>query len=358
MIGDVMELKEIKARFRACLLGGAVGDALGASVEFDSLARIRAQYGEAGVRDYGPDPLSEGKITDDTQMTLYTAAALLDDGAGVLDGHGNEAMLGRSLCSAYLRWLRSQGPASNVRTMSGRATGLLEGWPGMRESRAPGLTCLSALASLTSLEACTAQNDRKGCGGVMRVAPVGLWSLGSPAPAAMACTWGRVAAAITHGHPTGYLAAAATAVIVEELARHQSLHEALRVADQCLAADPESGETRLALAAAVQLAQKGVASAECLETLGGGWVAEEALAIAVYCALVAPDFESGVILAANHSGDSDSTASVAGQFLGLMHGLAAIPQRWLTTLELRELVVETADALAAQVAERGGLDRM
>ena len=70
------------------------------------------------------------------------------------------------------------------------------------------------------------------------------------------------AAAITHGHPTGYLAAAATAVIVEELARHQSLHEALRVADQCLAADPESGETRLALAAAVQLAQKGVASAD------------------------------------------------------------------------------------------------
>jgi ADP-ribosylglycohydrolase len=315
-------------------------------VEFLSLAQIRSTFGQGGIRDYGPDAAAVGQITDDTQMTLYTAAALLEWSSQDTAGAGGEsAALGQALSSAYLHWLATQGQRGLIAPTPDRVADLAH-WPGMSEQRAPGLTCLSALANLTSLEARVAHNDRKGCGGVMRVAPIGLAALGQAVPYDFAFDWGVRAAAITHGHPTGYLAAGATAVIVCALAQQRSLGEAVAEAERYLCASPDGEETLAALLAAKSLAQAGPPSAERLETLGGGWVAEETLAIAVYCALVAPDLESGIVLAANHSGDSDSTASVAGQFLGLMHGLAAIPLRWLRTLESRELLLQTADALA------------
>jgi ADP-ribosylglycohydrolase len=85
---------------------------------------------------------------------------------------------------------------------------------------------------------------------------------------------------------------------------------------------------------------------ENIVALGEGWVADEALAIALTCALAAPDFESGVRAAVNHDGDSDSTAAMAGNLLGAMHGVEAIPQRWLAGLEARRVIAEVADDLA------------
>jgi len=82
-----------------------------------------------------------------------------------------------------------------------------------------------------------------------------------------------------------------------------------------------------------------------VEALGEGWIAEEALAIGLFCALVARDFEHGVLLAVNHGGDSDSTGSIAGNLLGLVYGEAGIPDRWLRRLELREVVAQVADDL-------------
>src|SRR5690606_32842060 len=85
---------------------------------------------------------------------------------------------------------------------------------------------------------------------------------------------------------------------------------------------------------------------EQVEALGGGWVAEEALAIALYCALVAEgDFAAGVRLAVNHSGDSDSTGAIAGNLLGVMLGEEAIPAAWLRELELRDVIEQIADDL-------------
>jgi ADP-ribosylglycohydrolase len=107
-------------------------------------------------------------------------------------------------------------------------------------------------------------------------------------------------------------------------------------------------ETTTALEAALALHRRGQPpTPELVESLGGGWIAEEALAIAVYAALVAEgDFERGVRIAVNHSGDSDSTGSMAGQILGLMLGEEAIPRRWLARLELREVVATAAEDLA------------
>jgi hypothetical protein len=84
-----------------------------------------------------------------------------------------------------------------------------------------------------------------------------------------------------------------------------------------------------------------------VETLGGGWVAEEALAITLYCALVGADFRSSVLLAVNHSGDSDSTGSMVGNLLGAALGLEALPGEWLEGLQARSLVEQVAIDLAA-----------
>ncbi|MBP1643969.1 MAG: ADP-ribosylation/crystallin [Acidobacteria bacterium] len=83
-----------------------------------------------------------------------------------------------------------------------------------------------------------------------------------------------------------------------------------------------------------------------MQTLGGGWVAEEALAIAVYAALCHPaDLRAALRLAANHSGDSDSTASICGHLLGAALGEAALPADWLAVLEGRDVIRQLADDL-------------
>src|SRR5262249_55569046 len=84
-----------------------------------------------------------------------------------------------------------------------------------------------------------------------------------------------------------------------------------------------------------------------VEALGEAWVGDEALAIALYCALVAKSFEHGVVLAVNHGGDSDSTGSLTGNLLGALHGDSVIPERWLRDLELREVIEEIAADLTA-----------
>jgi ADP-ribosylglycohydrolase len=78
--------------------------------------------------------------------------------------------------------------------------------------------------------------------------------------------------------------------------------------------------------------------------MGQGWVAEEALSISLYCALVAQsDFKTGILLAINHSGDSDSTGAITGNVLGALLGKTSIPPDWLARLELREEISKLAD---------------
>jgi len=85
--------------------------------------------------------------------------------------------------------------------------------------------------------------------------------------------------------------------------------------------------------------------------LGQGWVAEEALAVAVYCALTAADFRSGVLLAVNHGGDSDSTGAICGNLLGASLGAGAIDPGLLDGLEGRETITQIADDLHDVFAE-------
>ncbi len=194
-------------------------------------------------------------------------------------------------------------------------------------------------------------NDSKGCGGVMRAAPAGL--VGAPDPFTLGCD----AAAITHSHPTGYVAAGFLALVIDRLVADEPLEYAVAEGIKRLErlehlerepdAEAEVEETRRAVTRAVELAGRGAPSAEALATLGGGWTAEEALAIALCASLAHPrDLEAGIALAVNHSGDSDSTGAIAGNLLGAALGRTAIPARWLELLELREVIEQVASDLA------------
>jgi ADP-ribosylglycohydrolase len=330
----------LHSRIRGCLLGGAVGDALGAPVEFLSLAEIRARYGPDGITDFDEAYGTIGAVTDDTQMTLFTAEGLLR--AMVRQRERGIAHAPSVVHHAYLRWLHTQGEASQHALFDPRR---FDGWL-IREERlfarrAPGLTCISALEGREQGRTDAPLNDSKGCGGVMRVAPVGL--LAAPD---RAFDLGCEVAAVTHGHPSGYLAAGALALIIANVVRGSSLGQAVEMARSELSRRPDSEECIEAIRQARLLAERGVGSPEKLETLGGGWVAEEALAISVYCGLVSTDsFERGIILSANHSGDTDSTAAITGNILGAVLGEEAIPERWRDQVELAEVVLSTANDL-------------
>ena len=106
-------------------------------------------------------------------------------------------------------------------------------------------------------------------------------------------------------------------------------------------------ETLAAVRRALTLLEGRGSHVENIEAIGGGWVGEEALAIALYCCLAsAGDLPRALLLAVNHSGDSDSTGAIAGNILGAFLGREALPREWLGRLELaREIGEVAADLL-------------
>ncbi|MCF6474517.1 ADP-ribosylglycohydrolase family protein [Nonomuraea sp. MG754425] len=347
---------DVLDQVRGCLLGGAIGDALGAPIEFQSLREIRRDHGADGITGYVTTWRGRtGLITDDTQMTLFTAEGLLDArdiaahasaAAGGADGGAREASAG-AVRRAYLRWLDTQQhPAPPPADLPHR-TGALREERWLYSQRAPGNACLSGLRRPFPGPSAWGRPgpvnpDSKGCGTVMRSAPFGLTGR-TPREA---FEQAAVCAQITHGHPTGYLAAGAFAAIVAHLMAGERLEPAVHRAMDLLAGYPGHEESSAALSAAVSLAERGDRSPEAVESLGGAWVAEEALAIGVYCALVEPSVERALLLSVNHSGDSDSTGSVCGNLLGALNGAAELPDGWLAPLEGRD----TIERLAAELA--------
>jgi ADP-ribosylglycohydrolase len=328
-------------RVVGCFLGGAVGDALGAEVEFLRIDQIRDDYGPPGVLDL---PVEGGAITDDTQMTLFTAEGLVAAGDTLRSGY--LSLVAPYLHAAYRRWLHTQarshpapGPSPAI-----LASGALADRTELYAVREPGNTCLTALLSGRRGSLATAINDSKGCGGTMRVAPVGLVDEIDP------FTLGAEAASITHGHPSAFLSAGAFALIIADVFTGRPLDAAAEHAVDVLARYPRNDETSLAVLAALDLARsEPEPTPELVERLGGGWVGEEALAIALYAALTADSFEAGVRTAVNHSGDSDSTGAIAGNLLGTHLGRTAIPDRWIRSLAERDLVESVAADFARQV---------
>jgi ADP-ribosylglycohydrolase len=320
-----------------CLLGGALGDALGAPVEFLQWDDIRREHGPNGII----EPPRPALVSDDTQLTLFTAEGYL---AAWVRGHADGVWEpDHAVWRAYRRWLATQ----QFDVPPPGATGLLAD-NRLYASRSPALTCLRALAADEPPSREQPRNDSKGSGGVVRVAPAGF------APSSeIAYDLGCRFAALTHGHPSAWAPAGALALLVHLVAvKRRPLGEAVdQVIGRVLRDDAETGG---ALLQAVGLAAQAEPSTHAVHRLGQGWIGFEALAIGVYAALTyrkARRFADALRLAANHSGDSDSTASITGQVLGALHGTAALPRAWLERLELADALEDIASDLGSSTVD-------
>ena len=348
-----LELEQNVARVAGCLVGGAIGDALGAPVEFDSLEQIRRRYGEDGITGFVPFGSRSGLVTDDTQMTLFTCEGLITAAVANDTGYVSFNSTHRPanpwsdpaphVYRSYLRWLRTQESS----TLPDPAPSWLASQEWLYASRAPGNACTSGLAFGGMGTRDTPKNpDSKGCGTVMRAAPFGLQ---------MSKSSERVfeeavdASVMTHGHPSGYLAAGALAAIIRAVGEGAHPQTGVRDALLLLRSRPGHEEVTAALTAARDAAAAGPPTPETVESLGGGWTAEEALAIAVYAALCYPEpgqIRDALLLSVNHSGDSDSTGAVCGNILGTWHGLSALPRDLAEAVEGRLAMDQVAVDLA------------
>ena len=321
-----------------CLFGGAIGDALGYAVEFFPYEKIKQMYGADGITRLR---LVGGKalVSDDTQMTLFTveALALFACGRGSIEECG---------AAAYADWLATQREDHPVAGNTPLAAHV-----SMYARRAPGNTCLSALGGGVAGTIDKPVNGSKGCGGVMRVAPCGVAAklTGGAEGAAVAAA---KLAAITHGHPLGWLSAAGLAYIVARAAQGES-DIARAVTDSTAAMERLFGGGKHVkrqnelIMRACDLSARTVSDERAIASLGEGWVGEEALAIAVYCAL---KYEGepfrALIAAVNHSGDSDSTGAVAGNIVGAFRGMGAWSADDVDALDLKEEIAAEAEKLA------------
>ncbi len=319
-------MDEKRDRVLGCLLGGAVGDALGYPVEFLSEPEILRQYGPAGIQTLAQAG-SPARVSDDTQMTLFAANAWIY-------GCSGEGWDISTAWLAYREWLGTQGDESRM----GKPRMWIYGDRRLHARRAPGNTCLSAIRSSDqggTLE--NPVNNSKGCGTVMRAAPYGLM----PGSRETAMERAAADAALTHGHPLAWGSSAWLAACVHALVEGAG-PLADRVADIKLPQRLNPDGTLLALVQkAIALANReDVTDLEAIHALGEGWVAEEALAIALFCALRhRDDFAAAIRAAVNHKGDSDSTGAICGNILGAFLGAEAVAKAFdPEQLELKDII--------------------
>jgi ADP-ribosylglycohydrolase len=336
--------KKLLDKYRGCMIGGAVGDALGYAVEFMDEYSIFQHFGKSGIENYETED-GVALISDDTQMSLFTADGLL---LGKKCEDMGEHL--KNIALSYEDWYRTQ---TEKHPLKATAHSRLVNFPEIFSRRAPGMTCLSALSDRKKGvrgSIASPPNDSKGCGGVMRVAPIGLYFKNGKSIKEIDML-GAEAAAITHGHDLGYIPAAGLVHIIHLVTHNENITLLEAVQDmietiQQLFKTPNIETFTSLMKKAVSLSQRNIDDVEAIHSLGEGWVAEETLAIAIYCALkYSNNFKSAIIASINHNGDSDSTGAVTGNILGAYLGLSAIPKQYLQNLELRDIIFELADDL-------------
>ncbi len=319
-------------RIRGSLLAGAIGDALGAGIEFLSLDEIEESFGPGGVKTFTPAYGSDAPITDDTQMTLFTAEGLIEASENGTDPVG-------TIWDAYRRWYHTQGGPLPEATAADHGLLMIEE---LHSRRAPGRTCQGAMAGNKPGTLEKRINNSKGCGGIMRVAPVGMVAETDADAYRLGCE----IAALTHSHSCGWISAGVQAVMVRRLIEGEQPPDAVAKGRAAAAADPSDNGVVDAIDAALELAADGPLDGWKLAELGEGWVGEEALSIAVACLLAAEDPREALLLAVNHSGDSDSTGAIVGNLIGARFGVDAIPPDWREQVEFSATVLEIAERLS------------
>lgn len=359
---------ELKDRVLGCMVGGAVGDALGYPVEFRTWNDIVNEFGDKGITRYKLVRNGKALISDDTQMTLFTAAGLL---LGMTRGY-MRGIMGRpdTYCECtYIDWLMTQKlterPADDGMFTNGH-TWLLD-VPELYSRRAPGNTCIMAIEALKNHDG--VKNVSCGCGGVMRTAPIALlcsihqYADGNKEYIDMMAA---EAARLTHKHPLGFLPSAVLNHLImdimdgEIVGRDRLAHAAKLAIDVLPEIDSEPDHHKTygelwpkhikrqqdIVMQAIDLAHTDIPDVKAIAQIGEGWTGHEALAIAIYSAIKHADsFEDAVISAVNHSGDSDSTGAICGNIMGCLLGRSRIPDYYTDKLEIVDVIEEMATDL-------------
>ncbi|MBE6152720.1 MAG: ADP-ribosylglycohydrolase family protein [Firmicutes bacterium] len=324
-------------KIRGSLIGGAVGDALGYPVEFANFLKDKevTRFQDKGI------------ISDDTQMTLFTANALIWRETRV-NLRGIAMQPSDAIFLAYKDWYSTQSNYDNENSIS-----WIKILPELNVQRAPGNTCLSALSSNKKGTIDEPINNSKGCGGVMRVAPIGMY-IKNPEKAGIISA---EASAITHGHALGVIPAYVFAVLINYLINNDisiedALNKSMDLYNQKFNKYELSDKIEFIniIQKVIELSKKKISDVEAIKLIGEGWVAEEAFAIAIYSCLKYPNsFEDAIVCAINHGGDSDSTGAIAGNIMGAHLGYSKIPNYYVEDLELKDVILELADDMSIDV---------
>lgn len=340
------EQQDFRSRVRGCLLGGAVGDALGAGVAELSVEAIRAAHGADGLTDFAPAHGRRGAVTAATQLSLFTVDGLIRAHVRRDTGAWHPPT---DLHRAYLRWAATQrdwGPDERRKD-----NGWLAGQEWLYSRRGPARATLSGFGDETLGTLAKPKNPAaRDAGALVRSAPFGLLVGWEPH---LVCQLAVECAAQTHGHPEAYLSAGAYAVVVHGVARGQDIGTAVRGALAQLAPRPGHEPVAQAMNQALRAVGQGVPSPERIASLGDtdGESAQDALAIALYCAHVGEDMRHGLRLAVNHDGPSAVTGALTGALLGALYGETALPPAWVAELEGRSTVLEMADDFAMEMTQ-------
>ena len=301
------------SRYHGCLLGLAVGDALGGPVEFMNPEQIIAKRGKP-VREMiggGWLKLRPGETTDDTAMTRALAASLVAVG-----GFDAADVAGR-----YVRWMERKPPdIGNITRIA------LNGWrSGLNLPNA-------ALGAHRQTGGKSAGN-----GTIMRCVPIALRYAGDERRLIDAS---RDEALITHFDPQAWTGSIAVNLLIARLLHGMPLTAAIKDVAYRIRRMPK---------AACEVA-------EVLETTHGslpagllptsGYVLNT-LRVAVWALLGHTDFEEAVVAAVNLGGDADTQGVVTGALAGALYGLEAIPRRWLDSLVDCDDLPALADGLLA-----------
>lgn len=363
--------RRVKDCIRGSLMAGAAGDALGYPVEFMSRNAILARYGDKGITEFKLDSDGNALVSDDTQMTLFTANGMLMGlTRGYMRGIGGDPK--DYVGGAYIDWYYTQ-TVNKVSERDDFHYTWLRDLPELAHRRAPGITCLNACESLLAHR--DVENNSKGCGGIMRVAPMGLLDASFKESGGSGFYYktvylaeaGAHIARVTHLHPLGYLPAALMTLLLSRIVPLTPdevkesiidiINDGLDVMMNMYGNDYAKYKEylRALTLKAVNLAHSNISDIQAIMQLGEGWTAEEAWAISLYCVIRHIDnMKEAIIAAVNHDGDSDSTGSITGNIMGAIYGYEVIKRERLfcpygkkfeDTIELHNIILAIADDL-------------
>lgn len=313
-----MKIREKDKLLINTILMGSLGDAMGYQIEFMNETEIDSLFSnEVSFEKLTNQPLI---VSDDTQMSLYTLEGIYNDKLDPVN----------SIYQCYLDWAWTQLYSINPNmTLLHPNVSKLARLSIMRQAHAPGRTCMDALMLGKMGTFSSRINHSKGNGGIMRLAPLAVYyAVNSDYSEHKIANLGVDVSCITHGHNLSIIASYHFAYLLALIAKdeHAVLEElvlgSLDVTVKQFSDFPEILEYQLLIEKSISLVHENFPNDRyALNQIGEGWVAEEALAIALYCSLRYPkDPKNALLSSVNHKGDSDSTGILTGNIMGLLHG--------------------------------------